>query len=124
MEDKAPIGDHATIYGINVAKQLSIRMKFINTCHQRRPQNNGPQQVVVVAGTTVKSAVGKNSVINANGDVQIIALGSTDIIDIVGSPGYSLPVGAALGASIDTIGYQGTDLRRCWQVGKQRLPPA
>ena len=60
-----------------------------------------------MVGDTVKAAIGDNAVINASGDVNVIALGSTDIIDIVGNLGIS-GGSVAVGASIDTIVYQGT----------------
>ncbi len=107
---QALIGDHATIYGNNVAVTAASDKKFINIVISGGVSAGGTtvtgSAAVVVVGDTVKAVVGKNSVINANGDVQIIALGSTDIIDIVGSLGLSTS-GAAVGASIDTIVYQG-----------------
>ena len=107
---QALIGDHVTIYGNNVAVTAASDKKFINIVISGGVSAGGTtvtgSAAVVVVGDTVKAAVGKNSVINANGDVQIIALGSTDIIDIVGSLGLSTS-GAAVGASIDTIVYQG-----------------
>lgn len=118
---QALIGDHATIYGNNVAVTAASDKKFINIVISGGVSAGGTtvtgSAAVVVVGDTVKSAVGKNSVINANGDVQIIALGSTDIIDIVGSLGLSTS-GAAVGASIDTIVYQGLIYARCWQGNK------
>ena len=108
---KAQIGDHVTVYGNNVTVTATSDKKFINVVISGGVSNGSAavagSAAVVVVGDTVKAAIGDNAVINANGDVKVIALGSTDIIDIVGNLGIS-GGSVAVGASIDTIVYQGT----------------
>lgn len=108
---KAQIGDHVTVYGNNVTVTAASDKKFINVVISGGVSNASAavagSAAVVVVGDTVKAAIGDNAVIDANGDVEVIALGSTDIIDIVGNLGISNG-SAAVGASIDTIVYQGT----------------
>ena len=108
---KAQIGDHVTVYGNNVTVTATSDKKFINVVISGGVSNGSAavagSAAVVVVGDTVKAAIGENAVINANGDVKVIALGSTDIIDIVGNLGISNG-SVAVGASIDTIVYQGT----------------
>ncbi len=108
---KAQIGDHVTVYGNNVTVTATSDKKFINVVISGGVTNGSAavtgSAAVVVVGDTVKAAIGDNAVINASGDVNVIALGSTDIIDIVGNLGIS-GGSVAVGASIDTIVYQGT----------------
>ena len=108
---KAQIGNHVTVYGNNVTVTATSDKKFINVVISGGVTNGSAavtgSAAVVVVGDTVKAAIGENAVINASGDVNVIALGSTDIIDIVGNLGISNG-SVAVGASIDTIVYQGT----------------
>lgn len=109
---KAQIGDHVTVYGNNVTVTAASDKKFINVVISGGVSNASAavagSAAVVVVGDTVKAAIGDNAVIRCpTGDVEVIALGSTDIIDIVGNLGISNG-SAAVGASIDTIVYQGT----------------
>lgn len=106
----ALIGDHAVIYGRNLVITADSNKNFINIVVSGGVTAGSVAATgsvaVVVVGDTVKAAAGENAVLNAAGDVKVMAKGSTDITDIVGTVGFSK--GVAAGASIDTIVYSGT----------------
>ena len=106
----ALIGDHAEIYGRNLVITADSNKNFINIVVSGGVTAGSVAATgsvaVVVVGDTVKAAAGENAVLNAAGDVKVMAKGSTDITDIVGTVGFSK--GVAAGASIDTIVYSGT----------------
>lgn len=106
----ALIGDHAVIYGRNLVITADSNKNFINIVVSGGVTAGSVAATgsvaVVVVGDTVKAAAGENAVLNSAGDVKVMAKGSTDITDIVGTVGFSK--GVAAGASIDTIVYSGT----------------
>lgn len=106
----ALIGDHAVIYGRNLVITADSNKNFINIVVSGEVSAGSVAATgsvaVVVVGDTVKAAARENAVLNAAGDVKVMAKGSTDITDIVGTVGFSK--GVAVGASIDTIVYSGT----------------
>ena len=106
----ALIGDHAVIYGRNLVITADSNKNFINIVVSGGVTAGSVAATgsvaVVVVGDTVKAAAGENAVLNAAGDVKVMAKGSTDITDIVGTVGFSK--GVAAGASIDIIVYSGT----------------
>lgn len=106
----ALIGDHAVIYGKNLTIAADSNKNLINIVVSGGVSGASNavtgSVVVIVVGDTVKAAVGENAALNAEGNVKVTAKGSSDIMDIVGTVGISN--GVAVGASIDTIVYNGT----------------
>lgn len=106
----ALIGDHAVIYGKNLTIAADSNKNLINIVVSGGVSGASNavtgSVVVIVVGDTVKAAVGENAALNTEGNVKVTAKGSSDITDIVGTVGISN--GVAVGASIDTIVYNGT----------------